>query len=470
MPRTTAQPRIRTTETSRRAGNHPALQIHRRSSITRIPTHSTAAFGTSTRRISQFDTPNPSISMALPLRDRSPDRNSELYHDSPPGSPQRETLPPEDNLAVPTDLVPDVNVVPGGHPSEPGDEGPGDGDDNDSEPEDDGQGDLARALTTLSSTLRTIRQPSEKEEKIKVRDPDTFDGTNPKKLRDFLIACSLHFRERPKAFSNDEKKIIFMLSYLKGTALAWFETSLLDPTESAHWMWDFKLFVAELETNFGPHDPVGDAETALTNLRMKDTSRIIYYNTEFWRYASEINWNDAALTNRYFEGLPLRLRLKVLENGKPVTLARMRLKAQQSDDIYWQEQAEISRDSRRSGKSADGGKKDTGGSNSNSPSNSNSNSKSSNSKSSNDSRNSSSKSSSSSSSADKLRQSLGDKLGKDGKLTNDERERRKKEGLCMYCGKTGHVASECNKSKTAKARATSTSSPAASEASPDTKN
>jgi hypothetical protein len=41
---------------------------------------------------------------------------------------------------------------------------------------------------------------------------------------------------------------------------------------------------------------------------------------------------------------------------------------------------------------------------------------------------------------------LSDKLGKDGKLKGDERERHIKEGLCLYCGKPGHVA-------TAKARA-----------------
>jgi hypothetical protein len=38
------------------------------------------------------------------------------------------------------------------------------------------------------------------------------------------------------------------------------------------------------------------------------------------------------------------------------------------------------------------------------------------------------------------RPNISDKLGKDGKLKGDERERRIKEGLCLYCGKPGHVA------------------------------
>jgi hypothetical protein len=53
---------------------------------------------------------------------------------------------------------------------------------------------------------------------------------------------------------------------------------------------------------------------------------------------------------------------------------------------------------------------------------------------------------------------LADKLGKNGKLTGEERERRMKEGLCLYCGKSGHVAHDCPKSVAAKARAASVES------------
>jgi hypothetical protein len=48
---------------------------------------------------------------------------------------------------------------------------------------------------------------------------------------------------------------------------------------------------------------------------------------------------------------------------------------------------------------------------------------------------------------------LSDKLGKDRKLKSDEREHCIKEGLCLYCGKPGHVAADCNKAAVAKAHA-----------------
>jgi len=65
----------------------------------------------------------------------------------------------------------------------------------------------------------------------------------------------------------------------------------------------------------------------------------------------------------------------------------------------------------------------------------------------------------SSSSKDKTKPNpLANKLGKNGKLTGDERECRIKEGLCLYCGKYGHVAQDCSKALAAKAHAASVES------------
>ena len=53
------------------------------------------------------------------------------------------------------------------------------------------------------------------------------------------------------------------------------------------------------------------------------------------------------------------------------------------------------------------------------------------------------------------------KLGKDGKLTPQEHQRRMDNSLCLFCGKTGHIAKECPKSTaiTARAHATITELP-----------
>ena len=48
------------------------------------------------------------------------------------------------------------------------------------------------------------------------------------------------------------------------------------------------------------------------------------------------------------------------------------------------------------------------------------------------------------------------KLGKDGKLTPQERQRHMDNSLCLFCGKMGHIAKECPKSTTITAQARAT--------------
>src|ERR1700733_5333346 len=188
----------------------------------------------------------------------------------------------------------------GGPPNNPNDDpdnGPPDGPPNPINPPDPNGAQFLIALQAISNNLANLHQQvaPPKLEKFKVREPDTFDGSDPRKLRDFLVSCNLHFRDRPHVFADDERKILFILSFLKGAAISWFEPALMDPNNAAHWMWDFKAFITELESNFSPHDPIGDAENLLTNLTMSKNSRILKYNVEFWKLAARLDWNEAAL-------------------------------------------------------------------------------------------------------------------------------------------------------------------------------
>ena len=213
-------------------------------------------------------------------------------------------------------------------------------------------------------------------------------------------------------------------------------------------MWNYQAFLSELENNFGPHDPVRDAEKSLSKLVMKKTAKIMKYNMDFWELASQVSWNEAALHDRYYRGLPLRLRREVLRGGKPQTLAQLRLKAQDADNIHWMQEEEARIESRntRSSEKASGKKDNKNTSNSNNRNQSQS-------QSSNSGNSTSSAPNKNSSSKDKPKNSTLDKLGKNGKLIGEERERHLKEGLCLYCGEKGHIAQDCPKSKAAKARA-----------------
>ena len=173
------------------------------------------------------------------------------------------------------------------------------------------------------------------------------------------------------------------------------------------------------------------------------------YNVDFWKLASRVSWNEAALHDHYYHGLPLHHHTEVLHGGKPQTLAQLHLKAQDADNIYWMQEKEAHIESRNTGSS----KKASGKKDNKNTSNSNDNRNKSQPQSSNSGNSTSSALNKNSSSKDKPKNSISDKLGKNGKLIGEERECHLKEGLCLYCSEKGHIAQDCPKSKAAKAHA-----------------
>src|SRR6266481_5222753 len=130
--------------------------------------------------------------------------------------------------------------------------------------------------------------------KVKLREPDPFDGSNSHKLHTFILQCKLNFRDRPDLFKDDSTKVNYILSYLKGSALDCFEPALLDPVEPA-WLSDFALFIQELEDNFGSYNLVGKAEAKLEGLRMQENHQATKYFIKFMRLATRVQWGEAAL-------------------------------------------------------------------------------------------------------------------------------------------------------------------------------
>jgi hypothetical protein len=341
----------------------------------------------------------------------------------------------------PPDEQPDED--PDDDPNNPDD--PDDNPDNDPDEEPDEDDDevnaenLTQAITLLA---KSVKNSQGKSASTKVREPDAFDGTDPKKLRVFLVQCQLNFKARPVAFESDEAKVNYALSYLKGTALEWFEPGLMDPDDPPSWLSDYAEFTIELQDNFGPHDPVGDAEAELEALRMKHDHRITKYAVQFNRHAAALDWGPSALRHQFYRGLPTRIKDEIARIGKPLTLPALRRLAQDIDSRYWARQEEISRDNRqpipakkdRPEKSSD---KRTDNHHTPKPPTSTPNHS----------------GSSGNATASSKKPDLSSKLGKDGKLTPDERQRRFKLNLCLFCGGSGHTAKECPKSSSSASKA-----------------
>jgi hypothetical protein len=270
----------------------------------------------------------------------------------------------------------------------------------------------------------------------KVREPDTFDGSTPSKLRAFEVQCHINFKDRPGVFANDEQKINYALSFLKGNALAWFETYIIEEREgygAPTFFTDYREFCGILQSHFGPSDPTGAAQNDILSLSMKESQHISTYIVSFARLSAQLEFNDGALHCVFYSGLPDRIKDQMAFTDRPVTFEGLRNLAQSIDSRYWRRKTELTRTPARAAntnthnpRSNPAPTKPAEPVKATAPKPATSTSK---------------------------PTDLASKLGTDGKLTPAERTRRLANNLCLFCGLTGHRAAECPKVPTTAAKA-----------------
>jgi hypothetical protein len=322
---------------------------------------------------------------------------------------------------------------------------------------------LANAIMLMTQELRRRETPAPR---ARAKEPDTFDGSDPRKLNNFILLCNLFFRQN-SSYSDDETKVTFALSYLRGTALEYFEPSILDSDEIPDWMDNWSAFIRTLRVQFGPIDPTADAEDGIDNLKMQDNQHIVKYNVEFNRLAIRTGWDDSVLRHRYYSGLAERIKDVMGQQGKPPTLEAMKTLAHSIDSRHWERNREKSRagKNKSEGNDKSDGKNKSDDKNKSPSANNNGSGGSKNNKSKNNNKPNKPASTSGNSAA------LSGKLGKDGKLTHEERQRRFDNNLCMFCGGLGHTAKDCPKSSSSasKAKARAAQATTKDKESPDSK-
>ncbi|KDR64944.1 hypothetical protein GALMADRAFT_82497, partial [Galerina marginata CBS 339.88] len=161
-------------------------------------------------------------------------------------------------------------------------------------------------MTQLLRASATPAPPSAPRHKApKAPPPETFNGQIGK-LDNFIFQCQLYISLHQDEFPTDASKVVWMISLLRENALTWYQSVLKGPAPA--WYHDYQLFVADLRLCFGPRDPVGYATNKLEALRMPSNGRTTYYNRDFNLFRIDTGWNDIALSRRYYQGLPDRIK------------------------------------------------------------------------------------------------------------------------------------------------------------------
>ena len=178
--------------------------------------------------------------------------------------------------------------------------------------------------------------------------------------------------------------------------------------------WD--RFEQQLFTLFGDPNEVCNTEFELNSLSMKETGKASTYISQFRVLQSQVEWNDAAFAFHFRKGLPSRITDHLAISGQRLsTLQQLIDRTIELDNCYHDKVQSKKTDHPQQHKADDPSKTSSKSSNL---------------------AKSTSKPSTSSTSKPKsqYKPEYSNVLNKDGGLNQDERARREKEGLCMYCG------------------------------------
>lgn len=254
-------------------------------------------------------------------------------------------------------------------------------------------------LTTQMDRLRLeSRRPNESEPHI--TNPPTYDG-DPGSCRSFLSQCSLVFSLQPRRFTAESTRVAFVITLLTGRAREWATAVWDTQAPCCHSFEDFKTEMMRL------FDRSAQGEAAAARLvRLKQGDRTVTdFSVEFQTLSTACGWNDAALRAQFLEGLRDDIQDEITVHEIPRTLdslVELALRIE-SRMLY-----RCQRQSLRHRVFSDETVTSVSHSNPVNP----------------------------------AVPSEPMQLGR-MRLTPKERERRLSNGLCLYCGRSGHLARSC---------------------------
>src|SRR5258708_1169625 len=149
---------------------------------------------------------------------------------------------------------------------------------------------------------------------------------------------SINLHSYPQHYASNSSKAFFAISYLKKSALEWFEIGVMeiDPRLASSWCSSWPNFISKIHTHFGPSNPTRMAEIELHHLSMQSDSHISEYLVQFNMLASQVLWGDVALCFQFYNGLPEQLKDKITILGKPGSLQEMVNITVCYDALYWE--------------------------------------------------------------------------------------------------------------------------------------
>jgi hypothetical protein len=267
-------------------------------------------------------------------------------------------------------------------------------------------GDLEMIGAASTSAPNHIRSPivqhlvSTREPRIAL--PEKFDGTRSK-FRGFINQVQLAIELQPQSYPTPRSQVRFIGTLLSGPALSWFSSFLerQNPTLD-----NLGAFLAEFRSMYGEHDAPRVA-TNKNRILLQGNRSVATYASQFRQLAIDTEWDDTALISQFVCGLQHEVKKLMLNLPDPQTLSQAIGFAVKCDNLLFEVRSKSrTREPQRYCPMA---------------------------------------TSTSLPNAHLEVEGMHIDAVRFKPLTEQEKIRRRQEGLCLYCGEPKHIAQHCPK-------------------------
>lgn len=142
--------------------------------------------------------------------------------------------------------------------------------------------------------------------------PPVFDGKDRRAAHRWLSLCTLYFDNHPSRFPTETSKVSFAASLLRDSALDWFEPSLGDAKAGLPIRASWNVFAAAVMRRLGDPDLKASSQRELVKLRQVGSASA--YASKFLQLSSHAGMDDTALIFHFEQHLKPEVRKLLLAN------------------------------------------------------------------------------------------------------------------------------------------------------------
>jgi hypothetical protein len=198
------------------------------------------------------------------------------------------------------------------------------------------------------STTGSVNGGDNRGNGMKVGSPTEFNGGR-NQVEPFILQCRLVFAMDQEKWTSQHKRLMYIVSYMKGPAFEFIQPHLRDYLENLSNVegrkdttrrilrGDSALF-EEIKTTFGYGNEQQEAERAIQGIRQKGSAA--KYRADFQILVAKLDWNDQAIAAQFYQGLKENVKDEIARGDRPTTFKDMCNTAIRIDTRIWERQME----------------------------------------------------------------------------------------------------------------------------------